>query len=90
MHQFTATLVAGNNPTQRIVINGTATFVAPSSDCEIDLLVTNAGSASTVSFAGYSVGSNTGDAYTSTNGSKFMLMSRTINGSSTYRWASLQ
>lgn len=86
----TATLVAGNNPTQRIAINGTAAFVAPSSDCEIDLLVTNAASASTISFSGYSVGANTGDTYTTTSGNKFIFMSRTINGSSTYAWKALQ
>lgn len=86
----TATLVAGNNPTQTIVINGTAAFVAPSSDCEIDLLVRNAASASTISFSGYNVGANTGDTYTTTSGSKFIFMSRTINGSSTYAWKALQ
>ena len=86
----TATLVAGNNPTQRVVVNGTAAFVAPSSDCEIDLLITNGASASTVSFSGYNVGSNTGDTYTTTSGSKFIFMSRTINGSSTYAWKALQ
>ena len=86
----TLTLVAGNPPLQRTILNGTATFVAPSSECEIDLLVTNAGSASTVTFSGYSVGASTGDTFVTTSGSKFILMSRTINGSSTYGWKALQ
>lgn len=82
----TTTLVAGNPPTQRIVLNGTATFVAPSSDCEIDLLVTNAGSASTLTFSGYTGTSSTGDTFTTTNGSSYIFMSRTINAISTYAW----
>ncbi len=86
----TVTLVAGNPPLQRIIINGTATFVAPSSECEIDILVTIAAAAGAITFSGYSVGSNTGDAYATTNTQKFILMSRTINGSSTYAWKALQ
>lgn len=86
----TTTLVAGNPPLQRIIINGTASFVAPSGECEIDLLVTNAGSASTITLSGYSVGSATGDTYTTTSGYKFFFISRTCNGSSTYSWKALQ
>lgn len=86
----TTTLVAGNPPLQRIIINGTASFVAPSSECEIDILVTNAGSAGSISFSGYSVGSNTGDTYVTTSGYKFLLQSRTVNGSSTYAWKAFQ
>ncbi len=86
----TVTFVAGNPPLHRIILNGTATFVAPSSECEIDLLVTNAGSASSVTFSGYSVGANTGDSFATTSGNKYILMSRTINGSSTYAWKALQ
>lgn len=86
----TLTLVAGNPSLQAVTINGTAAFVAPSSNCEIDLWVTNAGSASTISFSGYSVGSNTGDTYDTTSGHRFIFQSRTANGSSTYAWKALQ
>lgn len=84
------TLDSGNGPIQTMVNNGTGTLTAPANDGEIDLLVTNSTAAGALTFSGYSVGANTGDAYTTTSTQKFILMSRTISAQSTYKWAALQ
>lgn len=70
--------------------NGAFTLAAPSSDCAIDILVTNAGSAGTITFSGFTVGSNTGDALTTTDTNKFLISIRRINGSSLYGITALQ
>lgn len=87
----TLTLDSGRGPLQFLTNNGAFTIAAPSNDGEIDLLVINATSAGAITFSGFSVNSTAiGDTYTTTNTNRFVLMSRTINGSSTYKWATLQ
>ncbi len=50
----------------------------------------NTTNASTLTLSGFSVGGNTGDAYTTTAANRFVFMLRRINGSTTYKWAALQ
>lgn len=70
--------------------NGAFTLTAPASDCAVDLLVTNGASAGSVTFSGFTVGSSTGDALTTTNGHKFIVSIRRINSVSTYIIKALQ
>lgn len=86
----TCTLDSGKGPLQFATNSGAMTFVAPSNDGEIDVLLLNGAGAGAVSFAGFNVGTNTGDTYTTTATQRFVLMSRTINASSTYAWKALQ
>lgn len=86
----TLTLNNGSGSIQKFINNSTFTLKAPSSDGEVDLLITNGASASTITISGYSVGSNTGDTYTTASTNKFIFMSRTLNGSSTYKYAAFQ
>lgn len=70
--------------------NGAFTLTAPASDCAVDLLVTNGSSAGSITFSGFTVGSSTGDALTTTNGHKFIISIRRINSVSTYIIKALQ
>lgn len=70
--------------------NSAITWNAPANDCAIDILVTNGASAGAITFSGYTVSSNTGDALTTTNGHKFIVSIRRINGVSTYVKKALQ
>jgi len=70
--------------------NGAFTLTAPASDCAVDLLITNGASAGSITFSGFTVGSNIGDALTTTNTSKFLVSMRRINGVSTYMIKALQ
>lgn len=70
--------------------HGAATWTAPVSDCAVDILVTNDGSAGTITFSGFTVGSNTGSALTTTNGQKFIISIRRINSVATYSVYALQ
>jgi hypothetical protein len=69
---------------QYVTNNGAFTLAAPSSDCAIDLLVTNGASAGAITFSGFTVGSNTGDPLVTTNTAKFLISIRRINGTSLY------
>ena len=66
------------------------TITAPSSDCAVDMLITNNGSAGSITFSGFTVGSSTGSSYVTTDTYKFLLSIRRINGTSTYSWYALQ
>lgn len=66
------------------------TLAAPGSDCAIDLLITNGASAGTITFSGYTVGSSTGSALTTTNAHKFIVSIRRINSVATYSIYALQ
>jgi len=68
---------------------GAHTLAAPSTDCAIDILVTNGASAGAITFSGFTVGT-TGDSLTTTNGHKFIISIRRINGVSTYLIKALQ
>ena len=85
---FTAN--SGICPLQYITNNGAFTVTAPSNDGSMTLLITNGTAASTITFAGFTVGVSTGDAIDFTNGHMFMISIVRINSYSTYRIASLQ
>jgi hypothetical protein len=70
--------------------NGAHTLAAPASDCAIDILVTNSATAGAITFSGFTVGANTGEALTTTNGNKFILSIRRINAVATYLVKALQ
>jgi hypothetical protein len=65
------------------------TLLAPTVDCAMDILITNSATAGTISFSGFTVGT-TGDPLTTTNGHKFILSIRRMNGTSTYTVKALQ
>lgn len=69
---------------------GAITITAPANDGGCDILVTNGAAAGAITFSGFTVGSNTGDPYVTTNTYKFILSIRRINGVSTYVWKALQ
>lgn len=75
---------------QYVTNGGAFTLTAPASDCAVDILVTNNASAGAITFSGFTVGSATGSALTTTNTSKFLISVRRINGTSTYSIYALQ
>lgn len=84
------TIDCGARPLQYITNGGAYTITAPSNDGSCVLLVTNNASAGATTFSGFTVGSNTGDALTTTNASKFMIFIIRINGTSSYTVKALQ
>ena len=85
------TIDCGARPLQYITNNGAFTITSPANDGSCILLVTNGASAGAITFsAGFTVGSNTGDALTTTNTSKFSIFIWRINGTSGYRIAAHQ
>lgn len=85
---FTVNPALGNY--QYVTNNGAYTITNPSSDCAVDILVTNGASAGATTFTGFTVGSSTGSALTTTNGNKFIISIRRINAISTYSIYALQ
>jgi hypothetical protein len=85
---FTPNATNGNY--QYYTNGGAHTVAAPSSDCAIDLLITNNSSAGSITFSGFTVNSNIGEPLTTTNGHKFILSIRRINGTATYTIKALQ
>lgn len=90
----TVTLDCGARPLQFLTNNSSAggmtISVSGMSDSSCVVLVTNGASAATISFTGFSVGSNTGDTYATTNGNKYSLFVWKVNGTAGYRWAAHQ
>lgn len=86
----TTTLAAATANYQYYTNNGAHTLAAPAADSAIDVLITNGASAGTITPSGFTVGSSTGDAFTTTNGNKFIFTSIRINGVSTYVVKALQ
>lgn len=86
----TTTPDPANGNYQYYTNNGAHTLAAPSSDCAIDILVTNGATAGAITFSGFTVGATTGSTYTTTDTSKFILSIRRINAISTYSWYALQ
>lgn len=84
------TIDCGSRPLQYITNNGAYTITSPANDGSCILFVTNGASAGATSFSGFSVGSNTGDALTTTNTNKFSIFIWRINGTSGYRIAAHQ
>lgn len=86
----TTTPDPANGNYQYYTNNGAHTLAAPSSDCAMDVLVTNGASAGAITFSGFTVGSATGSALTTTNTNKFIISIRRINSVSTYSIYALQ
>ena len=86
----TYTVDPGLGALQYITNAGAFTLAAPGKDGSCDILVTNNGSASTVSFSGFTVGANTGDALDTTNTHKFIITVVGINSVYTYFIKALQ
>ncbi len=84
------TVDPGDGPLQYITNGGAFTITEPANDGSCILLVTNNGSAGTITFSGFDVGSSTGDALTTTNTNKFSISIWRINGVSGYRIAAHQ
>lgn len=70
--------------------NGAHTLAAPSVDSAMDILVTNGASAGAITFSGFTVGANIGDALTTVNTNKFIISIRRINAIATYTIKALQ
>lgn len=85
---FTPNPALGNY--QYLNNNGAITFNAPASDCAIDYLVINTASAGAITFSGYTVAADVGDALTTTNVHRFIISVRRIAGISTYLIKALQ
>lgn len=87
----TTTLNAANGNYQYYTNNGAHTIAAPSSDCAIDVLVTNGSTAGSITLSGFTAPSGGGgDTYATTNTNKYILMVRRINAVATYSWKALQ
>lgn len=86
----TTTIDCGNNPVQYLTNGGAFTLAAPSNDSSCLVMATNNGSAGAITFSGFTVGSSTGDALTTTNTNKFTISIWRINGTSGYRIAAMQ
>jgi len=69
---------------------GAFTITAPANDCAVDILVTNGANAGAITFTGFRVGSNVGDALTTVNGNIFIISVRRINNVATYAIKALQ
>jgi hypothetical protein len=85
---FTPDPTVGNY--QYATNNGAHTLAAPANDCALTILYTNGASAGAITFSGFTVSSNTGDALTTTNTSKFIISIIRINSVSTYIIKALQ
>jgi hypothetical protein len=68
------------------------TLAAPTVDCAIDILVTNAavGGGGVITFSGFTVAANTGDAISLANSAKHIISIRRINAIATYTIKALQ
>lgn len=86
----TTTPAAASGNYQYYTNNGAHTLAAPTSDCAIDILLTNGASAGAITFSGFTVGSSTGSALTTTNTNKFIISIRRTNSVSTYSIYALQ
>lgn len=86
----TYTPAAYNSNYQYYTNNGAHTLASPADDCAVDILVTNGASAGSITFSGFTVGSSTGSALTTTNGHRFIISIRRINSVSTYSIYALQ
>lgn len=87
---FTPNAALGNY--QYMTCNGAITINAPTSDCAIDVLITNGTGANTITMnaSAYSVSASIGESFTTTSGNKFLLSVRRINAVSTYSVKALQ
>lgn len=80
----------GDRPLQYQTNSGAFTITAPSYDGSFVVMVTNDGSAGAITFSGFTVGSNVGDALTTTDTHKFKIYIDRINSVSSYAIQALQ
>jgi hypothetical protein len=85
---FTINALLGNY--QYIANVGAFSITAPANDSAVDILVSNSGTAGGITFIGFTVGANTGDLLTTTNGHRFIISVRRISAISTYVIKALQ
>jgi hypothetical protein len=86
----TTTIDCGASPLQYFVNGGASTLAAPANDGSCIIYTLNNGSAGALSFTGFTESTNTGDALTTTNTSKFFISIARINGVSNYVVRALQ
>jgi hypothetical protein len=78
------------NPIQYVNNNGAFTITAPTQAGSCIFTIINGASAGAVTFTGWTVGSNTGDPLTTTNGHKFSIMMWGVQGVYSYSIKALQ
>lgn len=88
----TITFNSANGNYQYYTNNGAHTLNAPSSDCAIDILITNSGTGGgTITMSGFTAPTGGGgDTYATTASNKYILMIRRINSVATYMFKALQ
>ena len=86
----TLTIDCGTCQLQRVINGGAFTLAAPALEGSCIVKVKNNGSAGVITFSGFSVGLNTGDALTTTNTHKFAIHIWLIDGDAGYRVAAHQ
>ena len=86
----TTTIDCGKCPLQYFTNGGAFTLAAPANDGSCVLYQLNNGSAGTITFSGFTVGANTGDSLTTTNGSKFKIYINMVNSVASYTIQALQ
>jgi hypothetical protein len=87
----TLTVSPGLGPLQYLTCSGAFSFSPPTLDGSCDILVLVGSTAGAMTFTGsWSVSSNTGDAFDTVSGHKFIVSFRRIFGTSTYMIKALQ
>ena len=87
----TVTIDCGLRPLQYIANTGPFSIVAPANDGSCMLQIENGtGASAAIGFSGFTTNSNTGDAITATNGSKFVVSIWRIHGIASYLIKALQ
>lgn len=84
------TVDCGKCPLQSIANTTAITITAPTNEGSCMIMITNGAGASSVTFSGFSVGSNTGDALDTTTSHSFTVSVWRINSTSGYRIAAHQ
>lgn len=85
------TINAASGNYQYGTANAAFTLTAPTSDCAVDVLLTNGTGAGTITLSGFTANAtNSGDTYATTSTNKYILMIRRINSVATYIWKALQ
>ncbi len=84
------TILCDTGSQQYFTNGGSSTIVAPAADSNCLVMMTNNVSAGTITFSGFSVGSDTGAMLDTTDGHSFTLSIYRINGISGYRIAASQ
>jgi hypothetical protein len=80
----------GDRPLQYITNGGAFTITAPANDGSMMLLITNDASAGAITWSGFQVSGDTGDALTTTDGHDFLVSIVRINSIATYFIKALQ